>query len=154
MAKEYKRNINTTKQIQQKLKQQEATIAEADKGRTMVIIYKKNLEDKINTFIEENYIIELKADPTQKFQRIMQNTVRQCKSTIRLERRKHITQMNPQAPRLKAKIKVQKTAAPIRPVVSSIHAPTHKIAKYINQNIIEFLNLKNEYNIKNTGQIC
>jgi hypothetical protein len=75
--KEYKHNINTAKQIKQKLKQEEATTAEADKGRTMVIIYKKDLEGKINTFIEDNNIMELKADPTQKFQRVMHNTIKQ-----------------------------------------------------------------------------
>jgi hypothetical protein len=52
-----------------------------------------------------------------------------------VEKIKFITQMNPQAPKLKVKIKIHKEAAPIRPVVSNIHAPTHKLAKYINQNI-------------------
>jgi ribosomal protein S18 len=80
---EYKHNINTTKQIKQKLKQQEATVAEADKGRTMVIIYNQDLEDRINIFIKDNNIAELKTDPTQKHQRTMQNTIKQCKSIIR-----------------------------------------------------------------------
>jgi hypothetical protein len=84
---EYKHNINTTKQIKQKLKQQEATAAEADKGRTMVIIYNQDLEDRINAFIEDN-IAELKTDPTQKHQRTMQNTIKQCKSIMKAGKKK------------------------------------------------------------------
>jgi hypothetical protein len=39
--------------------------------------------------------------------------------------------MEPRAPRLKAKIKIHKPSAPIRQVISSSYAPTHKIAKHI-----------------------
>jgi hypothetical protein len=56
--------------------------------------------------------------------------------------------MNPQAPRLKAKIKLHKPSAPI----NSIYAPTHKIAKHIYQRFKDLINLKDEYNITNTTQ--
>jgi hypothetical protein len=58
--------------------------------------------------------------------------------------------MNPQAPKLKAKIKIHKPDAPIRPVINSIYAPTHKLAKYIHQKLHDLINLKYEYNIINT----
>jgi hypothetical protein len=58
--------------------------------------------------------------------------------------------MNPQAPKLKAKIKIHKPEATIRPVINSIYAPTNKIAKYIHQKLHDLLNLKYEYNIINT----
>jgi hypothetical protein len=38
--------------------------------------------------------------------------------------------------------------------MSSIYAPTHKIAKYVHQNIKELINLKCEYNIRNTMQFA
>jgi hypothetical protein len=65
-------------------------------------------------------------------------------------KRKHIIQMNSQAPKLKAKIKIHKPDAPIRPVINSIYAPTHKLAKSIHQKLHDLLNLKYEYNIINT----
>jgi hypothetical protein len=65
-----------------------AIIAEADKGRKMVIIHKRDLEDKINTFIKGNNIIQLKTDPTQKFQRTTQNIIKQCKGIIKPEKKK------------------------------------------------------------------
>jgi hypothetical protein len=40
----------------------------------MVIIYKQVLDEKVNSFIKGNHIIEFKKDPTQKMQRRTQNT--------------------------------------------------------------------------------
>jgi hypothetical protein len=110
-----------TKQIEQKLLQCKATIAEADKGKTMVIICKQDLNEKVNSFIKNNNITELKTDPTQKFQRIVQNTLKQCKNIVHPIKRKHVIQMNPQTPKLKAKIKIHKPEAPIRPVINNTH---------------------------------
>lgn len=54
--------------------------------------------------------------------------------------------MNPQAPRLKAKIKMHKPLAPIS------GTPTYKIAKHIPQGCKDLINLKFESNIMNTMQ--
>jgi Tfp pilus assembly protein FimT len=103
--KEYKEQIRTIKEIQQKLTQHKAAIAEADKGKSLVIIYKEDLNDKVKSFIENNNITELKTDPTQKCQRTVQKHLKQCKIIIDPIKRKYIHQMNPQAPKLNAKIK-------------------------------------------------
>jgi len=47
-------------------------IAKADKGRTMVIIHKDTFKEKIDTFIQENQIIQLSKDPTESFQEQIQ----------------------------------------------------------------------------------
>jgi hypothetical protein len=60
--------------------------------------------------------------------------------------------MNPQAPRLKAKIKIHKPSAHIRPIISGIYATTHKITKHIHQKLKDLINLKHGYNIVNTTQ--
>jgi hypothetical protein len=73
-----------------------ATVAEADKGKTMVIIYSQDLDKKVNSFIKSNHITELKMDPTQKMQRKTQNVLRQCKNIIDPTKRKYIIQMNQQ----------------------------------------------------------
>jgi hypothetical protein len=116
----------------------------------MVIIRKQDLNKKVNSFIKNNNITELKTDPTQKFQRIVKNTLKQCKNIVHPIKRKHVIQMNPQAPKLKAKIKIHKPEAPIRPVINNTYAPTHKIAKYIHRKLNDLLNLKHEYNVTNT----
>jgi hypothetical protein len=61
--------------------------------------------------------------------------------------------MNPQAPKLKAKIKIHKPSAPTRPVINN-YAPTHKVAKHIYQKVKDSINLKYKYNIKNTEQFA
>jgi thermostable 8-oxoguanine DNA glycosylase len=142
-----------TKQVQHKLLQNKATIAEAEKGKSMVIIYKQDLNQKVYSFIINNNIAELKADPIQKFQRIVQNPLKQCKNRVDPTKRKYIIQMNPQAPKLKAKIKIHKPDTPIRPVINSIYAPTHKLAKYVHQKLHDLLNLKYEY-IINTRHLA
>jgi 23S rRNA U2552 (ribose-2'-O)-methylase RlmE/FtsJ len=120
----------------------------------MVIIYKQELDEKVNTFITNNNIVELKTDPTQKMQRTTQNVVKLCKYIINPAKRKYLIQMNPQAPKLKAKIKIHKPSAPIRPVINDIYAPTHKVTKHIYRKVKDAINLKYEYNIKNTGQFA
>jgi hypothetical protein len=49
-----------------------------------------------------------------------------------------------------AKIKRHKPEAPIRPIINNTNAPTHKLAKHINQKLNTLINLKYEYNITNT----
>jgi hypothetical protein len=60
--------------------------------------------------------------------------------------------MNPQAPKLKAKIKLHKPKSPIRQVINSIYAPTHKLAQCIHYKLRDLLKLRYKYNIINTIQ--
>jgi hypothetical protein len=147
---DHKHEIQTTKHIKQKLQQNRVTIIEADKGKTLVIIYKQDLDEKVNDFIRDNEITQLKEDPTQRMHKLMQNAVKECKHIIDPAKRKYLTQMNAQVPNLKAKIKLHKPTTPIRPVINNIHAPTHKVAQHIHPKLKELIQLKNEYNITNT----
>jgi hypothetical protein len=65
---DYKQDLHTAKLIRSKLQHNNATIIEADKGKTLVVIRTHDLDEKVNNFINENDINELKADPTQKMQ--------------------------------------------------------------------------------------
>ena len=65
----YKRlqyNINQVKDI---LHKNNLTIFRADKNKAMAIIQTDVMEQKINTFIQENHITLLKKDPTETFQK-------------------------------------------------------------------------------------
>ena len=44
-------------------------VAKADKGRTTVIIHRDTLKQKIDTFIQENQIMQISKDPTESFQK-------------------------------------------------------------------------------------
>jgi hypothetical protein len=64
--REYKQEIRTMKQINQELQQHKVTTAKDNKGKTMVIIYKQDLDEKVNSFIKNNNIAQLKTDPHPK----------------------------------------------------------------------------------------
>ena len=65
--------LHTTHQYNLKqikmLLEQNLMITKVDKGGTMVIIHKETLKQKIDTFIQENQIIQLNKDPTESFQK-------------------------------------------------------------------------------------
>jgi hypothetical protein len=61
--------------IKQKIHEHSATITEADKRKTIVILYKQTLNEKVNQFINDNQIETLHADPTQKMQRQIQKSL-------------------------------------------------------------------------------
>jgi hypothetical protein len=149
-----KQDLHTAKLIKLKLQHNSATIIEADKGKTLVVIYKHELDDKVNTFMNENDIYELKADPTQRMQKMTQSTIKQCAHIIDPNKQKYIIQMLPQAPNLKAKIKIHKPTTPIRPVINNIHAPTHKLAQHIHHKLKDLIKLKYEFSITNTTQFA
>ena len=62
-------NINQVKDI---LHKNNLTILRADKNKAMAIIQTDDLEQKINTFIQENHITALKKHPTETFQKRIQ----------------------------------------------------------------------------------
>jgi len=64
------------------LEENNLMITKADKGRTMVIIHKVTLKQKIDTFIPENQIILLNKDPVESFQKHIQQTMHKCNKII------------------------------------------------------------------------
>jgi hypothetical protein len=64
------------------LEQNDVTRAKADKGRTMVMIHKDTLKQKMETFIEENQIIQLGKDPMESFQKQIQQTLHECNTVV------------------------------------------------------------------------
>ena len=51
------------------LQRNNLTIEKADKGKTMFIIDKNTLKQKIHTCIQENHITRLNKDPTDSYQK-------------------------------------------------------------------------------------
>jgi hypothetical protein len=127
-----------------------ATLTEADKGKTMVILYKQTLNEKVNQFISNNQIETLKSDPTQKMQKQIQNALQHSNTLFNPSKKKRILQMNPTAPTLRTKVKIHKPQTPIRPVINNINAPSYKLATHTHQILKELLKLKYEFNCTNS----
>jgi hypothetical protein len=150
MHKRYQHNI---KQIKKILQQNNLRIAKADKSKATVIIDKTEMEHKINTFIQENNITKLNKDPTDIYQRQIQQTMQKCKDLID-NKAKYILNIKPTALKINAYIKTHKNNNPIRPVIDNTHAPAYKITKLLNRRIKEYINLPNTYTVHNSNEIA
>jgi hypothetical protein len=129
----HKRQLYIAKKIRTKLKQNNLIITKADKGKTVIIIDQNLYTQKVENFLNDNKFIQLTQDPTDKYQRQINQTIQKCNILINKQQRKYLNQIKPQPPTLNAQIKLHKKGEPIRPVVNNIQAPTYKIAKYLNK---------------------
>jgi len=128
---------------QHKIKENNAIITKADKGKTLVIIYTKDYHNKIDTFLASNNFQATPKNPTNKYQKQITQTIKECNLVLNKERNKYLNVRNPKPPTLKVQIKLHKDGNPIRPVVNNINAPSYKTAKRLNKILQQHLNLDN-----------
>jgi len=69
------------KQINNKIADM-AMIAKADKGKTTVIIYTLDYNDKVRTFPSDNNLCTVPKDPTNHDQKTIQKTLQHCDKII------------------------------------------------------------------------
>jgi len=108
----------------------------------------------VNKFIKDNNIKQTNKDPTEKYQAIIQNTLKENNLIIEKQQYKYLTHITPTAPNLNIYIKTHKGNKPIRPVINNTQAPAYKIPKYINKKMHHLLRLRNNYNTKNSYEIA
>jgi len=92
----------------------------------------------------------LNTNPTESYHRQLQQTMQKREDLIEKNRRKYILNINPTAPRINAYIKTHKENKPLRSVIDNTQAPSHKIAKYLNSRIKEYINLPNTHTVENS----
>jgi predicted nucleic acid-binding Zn-ribbon protein len=66
---------NIIKNIKQKLENNNLTLTQADKGKTIVILQKQTYEQYIQEFLNRNNFTLLTQDPTQNFHRKIQTVI-------------------------------------------------------------------------------
>jgi hypothetical protein len=116
----------------------------------MTFIYTQKVEE----FLTDNNFRQLQDDPTDKYQKQVQQTILKCNTHIDKQRKKYLTQIKPQPPTLNAQIKIHKHNEPIRPVINNTNAPAYKIAKFLNKWPIKTLQLQNTYFTYNSTQLA
>jgi len=104
-------------------------ITQAHKGKTLVIIYKQDYRNKVHTFLTDNKFQATPKNPTNKCQKQITQTIKQCNLIFNKEQIKHLTQRNPKPPTLKAQLKLHKAGNLIRPVINNRNAPLYKPSK-------------------------
>ena len=97
LHKIHQHNLNQIKNI---LQRNNLTIAKADKGKTMVIIDKNTVKQKIDTFIHEKRITRLNSDLTYFYQKETQQATQKCDILVDKRMNKHLINIKPTAVKL------------------------------------------------------
>jgi len=150
----HKRQQYIINEIRSILHKNNLTIVSADKSKAIIIINKDKLEGKIMKFIQENNITKLNKDPTDKYQKQIQQKVKSCNLLIDKHTQRFLIHIKPMAPTLNVRLKTHKENEPIRPVINNINAPAYNVAKYLNKRIQSLIHLPDTYNIKNSKEIA
>jgi hypothetical protein len=95
-----------------------------DKNRAIVISNKDSLEQKVKIFIQENHITHLSKDPTNTYQKQIQQVLQKCDTLVEKGRHKYLMNIKPTAPMLNVYIKMHMEDKPIRPMINNTHAPS------------------------------
>jgi len=149
----HKRHQHNIKQIRNILRQNNLTITKADKSKSIIIISKSMLKQKVDDFIQKNHISCLNKVPTDTYQKQIQHVIQKCNMQIDKHTPKYLINIKPMAPTLNVYIKTHKENKPIRPVVNNTHAPVYKTAKYLNKKLNNLLNLPCTYTTRNALEV-
>ena len=141
IKEKYKRNplhrhqIKIIKKLKMEMNRDGIKIMNADKSKAMVLIDSKQCLNKVYNFLKDNNIASIQKDPTTKFHKQIQKIIQLCPHLIDTRAHRFLTQMLPKASSLNVLIKTHKENMPIRPVINNKLAPSHKLAKYLNEKI-------------------
>jgi hypothetical protein len=151
LHKRYQYNINQLKKI---LKDNNLTIVKADKNKATVIINKNTLRTKVDSFIQENHKTQLNKDPTDAYQKQIQQAIQKCNILIDKQTHKYLLNIKPIAPKLSVYLKTHKKDEPIRSEINNTQAPSYKVAKHMNKQLQNLICLPYTYNTRNSQQIA
>ena len=138
--------------IKNKLISNKAIITKADKGNTIVITYQQEYHNKIRDFIINNNLITIN-DPTKNFQKKIRNVLNECQIVTHKDEKWKYVNLNPSVPSIRGMIKIDKTGAPIRPVINWRNVPAYKLAKMLTKKLQMHIPLLFTFNVKNSVQL-
>jgi hypothetical protein len=92
-------------------------------------------------------------NPTQHYQQIIKQTLKQCNNVIQKENIWKYTNMNPTAPNLRATIKLHKPNTPVRPIINLENTPAYEIVEHLTETLHSCVHLPYTYNVHNSIQL-
>ena len=133
----------TFQNVIKKVKDNNLTINNADKGNIITIENKDKQKQKIKTFLNNSIYKKLNSDPTKKYQKEIKDVLKQSKNIF--NNTYHLINPNPSAPRFRSSTKIHKQSNPIGPIVNYKLAPAYNVKntllKYYIQNLIYNTNI-------------
>lgn len=127
-------------------------LTKADKSNATVVIPKVDYDGKMQNFIRSE-LTEIERDPTPQFQLKTKKFLSETDSLFDNFQKRTLVTMNPRPPKLYGLIKNHKENLPIRPVVSYINSPTHKLGTKVNSLFKNITKFKPKYGIKNSVEL-
>ena len=112
--------------------------------------------NKTITFLQENNFNLLEASPLNRYIGRLKLTTRNCSDLFDFFKIKShfLIPRNSSIPKLYSLPKIHKPLTPIRPIVSFVGSPAHKICSFLNDIFKKYLNFKAIYSIKNSTEFC
>jgi hypothetical protein len=108
--------------------------------------YDKNAEDIINS---DNFST-LNRDPSQMFQKEIQEALTYCTTTISKNSKWKLINLNPSPPQFHGLVKVNKTNKLICPDINWRCAPAYKLAQHLVNILTTYIPLPYIFNVKNS----
>jgi hypothetical protein len=95
----------------------------------------------MQSFLTTNNFNTLTKDPTNKFQKFINKTIKEYNSIIDKRQIKFLTQKKASPPVLTAQLKLHKTGIPIRLVINNKTASAYKLAKHLAKILNQYITL-------------
>lgn len=128
-------------------------VTKADKGNSLVILYKQDYINKVETFLAENNINKIDSDPTLSFSKEINKAISSSMNLLTAAEIHRSKVNNPSAPCLRGLPKIHKDGIPIRPLVNFIPSPPYNVSKKLEQIIRNQTVLENSHSIKNSLEL-
>lgn len=128
-------------------------ITKSDKGGTSVAMYVGAYEDKMLELLSDPQVYTvLKSDPTNQVQSKCNNIVKDLKSNKHISEgmAKNLNNYKSVCPKMYGNPKIHKEGVPLRPIVSSINAPTTKLSKFMADILKRSFSQFNRYAVKDS----
>jgi hypothetical protein len=144
----------TVNKLKQKLPESNAMLAQANTGKTIIVIYIDDYTNKVHEFLTENHIQPIQNNPILKDSTQIQTTLQQNNLIFDKRQNKYLMQKNLTPPKLNAQLKLHKANIPIRPVVNNRNTPTYKTTKKINNILKQCLQPEDNYNTQKSRTLA
>ena len=135
-------------------KREDIVMVKAGKGNTTVALDRDEYDDKLMTMLKNiTTFVELKRDPTQKTERVVNQFVLQLRQEDKISptTTHPLKSSDASSPRLYGLPKIHKANFPLRPIVSFIGLPTYTLSKEL-ASILSKLTGLSEHHVKNSEE--
>lgn len=140
--------VKSINETVKKLREKDVYYLKSDKGNKVVILNKKDYDDRMEKSIKEDGFSKLKRSPLPRMINDAKNTIKIITEEFGLNKFKFFVS-NPEVPKMYGLPKVHKTGEKMRKIVSNVKSPLVKIARWLVSDMRKHGNFEGLY-VKNS----